>query len=95
MTFILKNGGTALFSASQLGFNDIVELLCSKGANVNLSLEDKTSPTFIASQNGHLKTVKVLEHHRADINRRREVTTKCQTGSFVTFTTLVNTLHMC
>ena len=56
MTFILKNGETALSAASQLSFNNIVELLYSKGANVNLSLEDKTSPTFMAC--GNCKSVR-------------------------------------
>jgi len=56
-----------------MGHTDIVDLLCSRGASVHLALKDMTTPLFVASQNGYLDVVRVLERHRADVNSRRVV----------------------
>ena len=48
------DGATALFCAAQENFPRVVELLIKRGANVNLSLNDGTSPLCIAAQQGNV-----------------------------------------
>lgn len=52
--------------------NNSVKLLLDNGANVNLCLEDSTSPLYIACSNGHDNVVKLLLEYRANVNVCRE-----------------------
>jgi len=51
------------------GLTDIVKLLITKGANVNVQTEpQKYAPIHSASFGGHLDTIKVLVNNGADLN---------------------------
>ena len=54
------DGATALFIAAQNNFPEIVELLVRSGANVNLVLDDGTSPLCAAAFKGSTEVVKRL-----------------------------------
>ena len=54
------NGATAVFIAAQNNFPGIVELLVRSGANVNLALDDGTSPLCAAVFMGSTEVVKRL-----------------------------------
>ena len=54
--------------ASHDGYLDIVELLLSKGANINHKNNDGCSSLFFASQNGHCNVVEYLLSNGAKIN---------------------------
>ena len=54
------NGATALFIAAQNNLPGIVEVLVRSGANVNLSLDDGSSPLSIAAFKGSTDVVKRL-----------------------------------
>ncbi|XP_052704712.1 uncharacterized protein LOC128180618 [Crassostrea angulata] len=54
------------------GHDSTVELLLSKGADINLCMEDKASPLSIACQNGHDSIVQLLLSKGADIDLCKE-----------------------
>ena len=51
---------TPLFCAAQDGFTGIVELLLRRGANVNLTLDDGTSPLTAAARKGNTDVCRLL-----------------------------------
>lgn len=55
-----QNGGTPLFLAVQNNFPALVELLVSRGADVNLTLNDGTSPLCSAAYLGNTEVVRRL-----------------------------------
>jgi ankyrin repeat protein/beta-lactamase regulating signal transducer with metallopeptidase domain len=59
---------TALIAAARNGHTKTVELLLSKGANINLQNEEQGSALNAAARNGHTKTVELLLTKGADIN---------------------------
>ena len=59
--------------ASERGHEDVVKLLCEYGADVNASLYDDVTPTFLAAQNGNINILKILLKHNADVNIKRAV----------------------
>lgn len=76
-TFLLDHGadvnggfGSALFSATRAGNRAMVELLLSRGANVNANQQDteKNTPLHIAAMNGFQAVVEVLLANKADVN---------------------------
>lgn len=52
----------------QKGFYNIVQPFLERGANINLCVDDGTSPLYIACQEGHTKIVEHLIKKGADIN---------------------------
>lgn len=59
-------GNTPLQIAALEGFEEIVEFLSSKGAEVNIRNVDKDTPLLDAVENGHVKVVKLLLKYDAD-----------------------------
>ena len=53
-------GTTALFAASQVNHTDIVELLIKRGADVNITLTQGTSPLCVATAHGYFDVVRLL-----------------------------------
>ncbi|EQB47944.1 hypothetical protein CGLO_12883 [Colletotrichum gloeosporioides Cg-14] len=51
---------SAIYAASQEGFNDIIELLLVFGADAYEEYDPPCSPLQIAAENGHVHTVKLL-----------------------------------
>lgn len=54
------DGGTALFIATQFGFARIVDLLIRHGADVNLPLNQGTTPLALAIKKGNIEIVRML-----------------------------------
>nr|XP_042910521.1 serine/threonine-protein phosphatase 6 regulatory ankyrin repeat subunit B-like [Parasteatoda tepidariorum] len=63
----------SLSLAIHSGFDDIVSVLLTHGADVNIVFEDHTTPLHIATARGHSKIIKILLDSGADFNK---VTTK-------------------
>ena len=55
-----KDGATALFAAVQADRPVVTELLIREGADVNLPLDDRTTPLCLAVYNGNIDLVKLL-----------------------------------
>lgn len=75
--------------------NKTVLYLLKKGAIINLCTENKTSPLFVACQNGHDDTVHLLLNRGADINLHRNKETSplyisCQRGDHAIVKALLN-----
>lgn len=51
-----------------LGFDDLVELLLTKGADINAKEKNGFTPLHASAQNGFEKTVEILLENHADIN---------------------------
>jgi ankyrin repeat protein len=77
--FLLDHGadvnggfGSALFIAAQMGNRAMVELLLSRGAQVNADEQDteKNAPLHIAVQNGFQAVIEVLLTNKADVDAR-------------------------
>ena len=75
--FLLDHGadvnggyGSALFSATKAGNRAMVELLLSRGANVNANQQDmeKNTPLHIAAMHGYQAVIEVLLANKADVN---------------------------
>jgi uncharacterized protein len=67
-----KDGVTALWIASQQGHADVVKLLLSKGAEVNVRRnEDGITAVYIASLNGHADVVALLLENGADVDMKK------------------------
>ena len=65
MTARLK---TALYTASQQGHSNIVQMLLNMGADMNAKSEEFAPALFIASEEGHTDIVTMLLNNGADIN---------------------------
>eukprot|EP00105_Crassostrea_gigas_P035545 XP_019919693.1 PREDICTED: ankyrin repeat and SOCS box protein 3-like [Crassostrea gigas] len=63
-----EDGPSPLHIACQNGHDSTVQLLLSKGADINLCMEYGASPLYMACQNGHNSTVQLLLNKGADIN---------------------------
>lgn len=63
-------GYTPLHLAAERGYNDIVELLLSKGANVNAKDNITMTPLHRAAIEGHYSTVELLLSKGANINAK-------------------------
>ena len=72
-----KDGFTPLFTASENGYADVVELLLAKGADVNKAALDGQSPLFVAAEAGHGEMVARLLAAGAD---RSAATTELYTA---------------
>lgn len=59
-------GNTPLQIASLEGFEEIVEFLLSKGAEVNVRNVDKDTPLIDAVENGHIEVIKLLLKYGAN-----------------------------
>lgn len=68
-----ENGMTVLLIASLQGYKEIVELLISHGANVNMQCETMQNENALicASYKGHKDIVELLLANGADINARK------------------------
>ena len=55
-----NKGGTALYYAAQNNWPKIVDLLIRKGADVNLSLKNRTTPLCVAAFAGYFKVAELL-----------------------------------
>lgn len=62
------DGSSALFVAASKGNGEIVDLLISKRANVNQTINDAT-PIYMAAAKGYHIIVKLLLDHKADANQ--------------------------
>ena len=67
INFMDDTGATALHHAASGGYNDIVQLLLSKGASIEAVDEDIDTPLHIAAWNGHTSTVELLLSKGASI----------------------------
>ena len=73
VVFVLQDGGTPLFVASQCNHMDVAEELIDRGADIHVQMVDGATPLFIAAQNGHLKMVRFLLNKGAKANLKRKV----------------------
>ena len=55
-----ENGATSLYCAAQDNFLGIVQLFLKRGADVNLTLNDGTSPLCAAANQGNVEVVRLL-----------------------------------
>jgi ankyrin repeat protein len=67
-----EQGATALLLAVENGYTDIVQLLLSKGADVNTEDYQGTQCLNIAACSGFTEIVKVLLQHGASVQHRNE-----------------------
>jgi len=61
---------TALMYASLRGYNDIVELLIQKGADINAHSDYRETALMEASIHGHISIVELLIKNGADVNAK-------------------------
>jgi len=64
----LQDGWTALICAAAKGYIDIVKMLLSSGADVNLSNNDGWTALTCAAAKGYIEIVKTLLSSGADVN---------------------------
>ena len=64
-----KDGGTALFIASQLGHIDVVRSLLAAGADPRLTTHDGVTALVAANHGKHTQIVVLLEAKIAELNR--------------------------
>ena len=60
-------GATALHKAASRGYNDIVQLLLTKGASIEATSCYNNTPLHVAASNGHTSTVELLLSKGASI----------------------------
>jgi ankyrin repeat protein len=60
-----KKGMSALFYAVESGHLEVVKLLCSKKANVNLVTRDGVTPLMLATNRGHVEIARLLDEQGA------------------------------
>jgi len=80
---LIQNGGDVmpdrvhpLYSASQTGKYNILEVLLKAGSNVNMGFNGN-HPLFIASQQGHVNCVKLLCEYNAEVNKVPQIPNGC------------------
>ncbi|KEG14301.1 ankyrin [Trypanosoma grayi] len=67
-----SDGCTGLWLAAEAGCVEVVEFLCSRGADTNVAkLPGGATALFVAAQNGHVAVARVLLQFGADPNSRR------------------------
>jgi len=59
----LKDGQTAVHIASRVGDVDVVKLLISRGASLNVITNDHYTPLHIAAKEGHDDIARLLLDH--------------------------------
>jgi ankyrin repeat protein len=64
---LYARGDTALHHAARNGDLEIVKILVSRGANVNVFSDDRQFPLYCAAGHGHLETTKFLVENGADL----------------------------
>lgn len=64
-----RNGDSPIYTASEYGFDSIVNHLLNKKADVNLCKKNGESPSFIACKNGRVSIVRSLLEHEVLNNR--------------------------
>ena len=62
-TYALFGSGTALYNAAKGGYVDRVELLLSRGADVNALDSNSRTPLEVAREHRQADTVAILSHH--------------------------------
>ena len=88
-------GRSPLWSSSLKGRNDIVQLLLSNGADINLSNKNGSSPLYIAAQEGHSNVVQTLINNNASIDKAKNdcatpLYVACQNGHLEVVQLLLN-----
>ncbi|CAH9101014.1 unnamed protein product [Cuscuta europaea] len=68
-----EEGWVPLHSAASSGNIDIVEILLSRGANVNLKNDGGRTALHYAASKGHLRIAEILISHNAKINAKDKV----------------------
>lgn len=68
-SFLSVHGGVLLLTAAEHGHVNIVEYLCSEGADKDACTMDGKTALFSAAQYGHLDVVKYLIKIEADIHK--------------------------
>ena len=72
INFVDDTGATALHHAASGGYNDIVQLLLSKGASIEATNNHNNTPLHFAAANGRTSTVELLLSKGASIEARSE-----------------------
>ena len=67
INFMDDTGATALHHAASGGYNDIVQLLLSKGASIDVVDKDNNTPLHHAARYGHTSTMELLLSQGASI----------------------------
>ena len=73
INFMDDTGATALHKAASGGYNNIVQLLLSKGASIEATDKDNHSPLHLAAWNGHISTMELLLSKGASIAKRASI----------------------
>ncbi len=72
----LNNAGVSpLIIASENGYEEVVDRLIQKKANLNIQMNNQLSALYLAAQNGHTGVVKKLVQAHADVNVAYQNTT--------------------
>lgn len=61
---------SALHSAAKFGFLNILNLLCVRGANINILNHHHETPLIIACRQGHIDCVQCLLQHNANVTQK-------------------------
>ncbi len=64
----MQNGDTALFQSAKSGSEEIVQILCECGAELNIVNKEHKTALFEAAFNGRMKIVELLLSVGADPN---------------------------
>ncbi len=67
-----QSGWTALHYAAAVGNEEIVLMLLAKKAIVDAPAPNKTTPLMMAARSGHIRTIKLLLDHGADVRLRND-----------------------
>ena len=79
INFVDDTGATALHKAASGGYNDIVQLLLSKGASIEVVDKYNNTPLHLAAWKGYTSTVELLLSKGASIEAMNNSTTACKT----------------
>lgn len=78
MHWVFPCHGYPLHIVAELGYADIVRLLCEVGADADQYDDNGKTPLMMATENNYLNVMQCLIHAGADVNKKSEGFCRCR-----------------